>query len=65
MPFTVHDKLVCAMRELALRRSAYPRFVANKRMSQANADREIALMEAIAHDYGTLADREAETLKGR
>ena len=48
---TNEDKRKCAERELALRRAAYPKFVARGRMKQPVADREIALMQAIADDY--------------
>ena len=48
---TIYDKLACARRELRMRRKVYPRRVANRKMSQEQADREIALMEAIVADY--------------
>lgn len=41
------DMLDAARRELAMRRSAYPKWVAGGRMSQAKADHEIACMEGI------------------
>lgn len=44
-------KLACARRELALRRAAYPKWVANGRMKQEVAEREIAVMAAICSDY--------------
>lgn len=41
-------KLVqCAAREAALRRNVYPKFVANGRMTQEAAAKELALMEQI------------------
>jgi hypothetical protein len=45
------DKLKCLGRELALRRNAYPKWVASGRMKQAAADREIEVIEAIIEDY--------------
>lgn len=51
MTFTAAEKREAAERELKFRRRAYPRFVADGRMNQAKADRQIALMEAIAADY--------------
>lgn len=51
MKFVIEEKLACAERELALRQRAYPRWVAIGRMSQAEADREIAIMAAIVDDY--------------
>lgn len=56
---SAEDKLACVEREVKMRRRVYPRWVENKRMTQAQADREIALMEAIADDY------RAEAAKGR
>lgn len=38
-------------RELKLRRSVYPRRIADKKMTQALADKQIAVMEAILKDY--------------
>ena len=41
------DQIKCAKRELALRRSAYPKWVQSGRMKRETADSEIAAMEAI------------------
>jgi hypothetical protein len=60
---TTRDKSNTAYREAGYRRRVYPRLVANGRMTQEKADREIAIMDAIASDYATLAD--AEAAKGR
>lgn len=49
--FTAADKLRCAERGLRQRRRVYPRLVESGRMTQAEADRETACMEAIAADY--------------
>jgi hypothetical protein len=49
--FTDADKRACALRELKMRRRVYKRWVAEGRMSEAEAEREIALMQAIADDY--------------
>lgn len=48
---TVFDKFRCAVRELSYRKYVYPQRVAVGKMSQTQADREIAVMEAIANDY--------------
>jgi hypothetical protein len=48
---TRQEKHACALRELAMRRSAYPRWIAQGRMKQEIADREIAVMQAIVDDY--------------
>ena len=49
--FSDEDKLKTAEREVKMRRRVYPRFVEEGKMSQVQADREIAIMEAIAEDY--------------
>ena len=51
MTITEHDKLRCVERELAFRKRTYPRLIANKKLGQAEADRELALMECIRQDY--------------
>jgi hypothetical protein len=45
IPLTAQIKAV--ERELAMRRSVYPRQVAARKMPQAKADQEIAAMEAV------------------
>ncbi len=45
------EKYECAKREVRMRKRVYPRWVAQGKMTQAQADREIAIMEAIAADY--------------
>lgn len=49
--FTPADKLKAVTREIGQRKFVYPRRVADAKMKQADADREIAVMEAIAADY--------------
>jgi hypothetical protein len=44
---TLDEMLRCAGRELGLRRAVYPKWVAQKRMNQADADFEIGCMDAI------------------
>lgn len=51
MTFTTADKRASIEREIKMRRRVYPRWVADRKMSQTQADREIAVMEAIAADY--------------
>lgn len=55
-PFTNRQKMDCARREVALRRGVYKLRVEQGRTSQATADKQIALMEAIAEDYRLLAE---------
>jgi hypothetical protein len=56
MEITNKDKAECAEREVKQRRYVYPRRVGEGKMTQALADRQIAIMEAIAADYRSLAD---------
>lgn len=61
--FTAKDKAECAEREVKQREWVYPRRVADGKMSQELANRQLALMKAIAADYRAAAD--AEDAKGR
>lgn len=56
LTFTAADKLACAKRELAMRERVYPRWVKDQRMTQANSEKEIAIMRAIVADYQAQAD---------
>lgn len=56
--FTAIDKRDCLIREANMRRMVYPGRVEAKKMSQGRAEREIALMDAIAEDYKVLAEAE-------
>ena len=47
MSISLEDQISCAKRELAMRKSAYPRWVANGKMKQAEADKETDRMAAI------------------
>jgi hypothetical protein len=58
MMFTDTEKLECARREVKQREHVYPRRVEAGQMSQALADRQIALMKSIADDYEKLAEKE-------
>jgi BioD-like phosphotransacetylase family protein len=58
MTFTAADKHEAAVRELRKRKQVYPRLIMTRRMSQSEADRQIAVMEAIAADYAEAAERE-------
>lgn len=48
---TIADKRREAERELAMRRRVYPRMVETGRIKKHEAERQIAVMEAIAEDY--------------
>ena len=54
--FSCEEKLKEIAREIALRRRVYPNRVMTHRLSQAAADRQIAIMLAIAKDYGGHGD---------
>lgn len=56
--FTARQKMQAAQREVGYRRRVYPRRVDDGKMTQAQADREIAIMDQIALDYGALAKAE-------
>jgi hypothetical protein len=58
---TTADKLACAKRELAMRKNAYPRWVAQNKMSAGKAAHEIACMQAIIADYEDALIEEAVT----
>jgi hypothetical protein len=62
--FTAAEKLACARREIAMRRRVYPGWIAGGRMTQAEADRQIAIMVAIAADYERAAAGDAGPLFG-
>ena len=49
--FTNAEKKIEAQREVQQRRRVYRRLVENCKMSQADADRQIAIMQEIADDY--------------
>lgn len=58
MTFTFTEKLEAVDRELKYRRRVYPRWIEAEKMTQALADRQIAVMEAIRADYAIWAQRE-------
>lgn len=51
MAYTDEDKLEVADREVKMRKRVYPRWVEAGRMTQAQAERQIAIMSEIADDY--------------
>jgi hypothetical protein len=46
-PIPLAEQIQAVEREIALRRRVYPRRVADRRMSQALADKQIAVMTAV------------------
>ena len=47
MDVTLTAQIACIERELRMRRNVYPRWIENRRLTQARADAEIATMEAV------------------
>jgi hypothetical protein len=56
--FTAEDKHRAIVREIGMRKHVYPDLVAAGRMTQATADRQIAVMQAIAADYARELEKE-------
>jgi len=54
---TYDQKRAAIEREIKMRRRVYPRWVEAGRMSQAKADEEIAIMEAVLADYPPRQER--------
>lgn len=50
-PISREEKRDAALREIKMRRLVYPGRIADGRMTEAQAEREIELMVAIAADY--------------
>jgi predicted XRE-type DNA-binding protein len=55
---TYSDQEDCARRELAFRRRLYPRWVQQKKLSQAEADREIEVMSSIVDVFAKCRELE-------
>lgn len=58
MIFTAEEKLRAVRREIMWRKKVYPNRVTTGRMRKAEADWEIAIMEAIEQDYNAEAKKE-------
>lgn len=54
MAVTLRQQIACAERELKMRIRVYPRWVEAGKMKQADADAEIAAMQAIVATLRTL-----------
>jgi hypothetical protein len=57
-PITWRDLAQCCDREWKLRERVYSRWVPDKKITQAKANRELALMRAAAAHFHKLADDE-------
>lgn len=56
---TLAQQIKSAARELAMRRNVYPKWVSSGRMKQADADHELAAMQAIIDTLNALRVRPA------
>jgi hypothetical protein len=56
--FSAAEKHKALIREIGFRRTVYPRRVQAGKMTQAQADKQLAIFEAIAADYAELAEGE-------
>lgn len=59
------DQLAAVQREVGMRRKAYPRWVSLGRMTQQQADRSLAVMEAVRDTLaGLVAEQVAKDTPG-
>ena len=56
--YTASEVAACASREVKKRRHVYPRLVAELKMPQATADREISMMTVMVEYFTELDERE-------
>lgn len=54
----IDDQIACVEREIALRSRVYPRWIADKRLTQVKADREMACMNAVLETLRHEKERE-------
>lgn len=53
---SLDEQIRCVIREIAMRESAYPRWIKDHRLTQAKADHEIAAMTAVLRTLQSLRD---------
>lgn len=53
---TLEEQIRGVMREIAMRKSCYPKWIEQRRLTQAKADHEIAVMEAVLRTLQSLKD---------
>lgn len=61
---TLHEQIRCVEREVTMRRRVYAKRVAEKKMTQRNAEDEIALMEAVKATLEALANHGMQRVVG-
>lgn len=44
---SIDDQIACVKREIGMREKVYPRWIEQKKMTQAKADKEIETMKAV------------------
>jgi len=54
--YSLQEQINCVAREIALRKSAYPKWVANGRMKEAEAIRQTELMTAVLRTLQSLEE---------
>jgi hypothetical protein len=52
------EQLRCVRREIAMRERVYPRWVADRKMTQQKADFELTVMRAVADTIKPMAEAE-------
>lgn len=62
LKFTAAEKAAEVRREIAMRKRVYPGWIAARKLDVKAAERQIAIMEQIAHDYEQAARAEAPGL---
>lgn len=60
MTFTIAEQLDAIEREIRFREFVYPRRVRDGKMTQAEADRQIALMRAVSVTVATIGREQQE-----
>jgi hypothetical protein len=58
MTISTADKLKELKRERAMRHRVYPRLIGNGKMTQAEADKSVAILNAVIDDYEAKAKAE-------
>lgn len=57
MKIPLADQITCVKREIAMRQRVYPRWTGAGRMTEANADLEIARMKAVLETLEALQSK--------
>jgi hypothetical protein len=55
-PIPLDEQIACVEREIKLRQRVYPRRVSDRKMSQAQANKQIGLMEAVLDSLRWMKD---------